>query len=178
MWQKITKMELNQRGGNGVDYENTEPQNEYETIQDPYEEYRHTASTGPRHTADPGPIYTLPEPSTASTGPRHTADPGPIYTLPEPSTASTGPRDSQPANSPPTERPRGETVQHSAVHKRRRSAYILVTVIGMIILAGILGYFVWKVSEQNEQIIKLTHDIQVMKDKCVCPVSLVTYIIM
>ena len=175
-------------GGNGVDYKNTgspngvdteNKANEYEMIRDPDNGYRHTedpgaiytlpepstASTGPRDTADPGAIYTLPEPSTASTGPRDTADPGAIYTLPEPSTASTGPRDSQPANSPPTERPRGETVQHKAVHRRRRCAYILVPGIGMIILAGILGYLVWKVSKQNEQIIELAHEIQV-KVRC------------
>ena len=120
-----------------------------------------TASTGPRDSADPGAIYTLPEPSTASTGPRDSADPGAIYTLPGPSTASTGPRDSQPANSP-----------------RRRCAYILAPVIGMIILAGILGYLAWKVSKQNDQIIELTLEIQVMKEECVCPVSLVTYITM
>ena len=135
------------RGGNGVDYENTGPKNEYEMIQDPYEGYRHTA------------------------------DPGAIYTLPEPSTASTGPRDLQPANNPATERPRGEA-QHKAVHKRTRCAHILAPVIGMIIFSGILGYFVWKVSKQNEEIIELTLQINVMKDACVCPVSLVRYIIM
>ena len=187
-------MELDQRGGNGVDNENTGPRNEYETIQSPDEGYRHTAdpgaiytlpepstastgprdtgdpgaiytlpepstaSTGPRDTGDPGAIYTLPEPSTASTGPRDTADPGAIYTLPGPSTASTGPRDSQPANSPSTERPRGHTVQ------------IIALVIGMILLAGILGYYVWKVSKQNEQIIELIHEIQVIKEDCICPI--------
>ena len=75
------KMELNRRAGNGVDYENTGDQNEYETIQDPDPDADYL------HTADPGAIYTLPGPSTASTGPRDTADPGAIYTLPEPSTA-------------------------------------------------------------------------------------------
>ena len=130
-------MELNQRAGNAVAYENTGPQNEYETIQDPYEDYLHT-----------------------------TADPGAIYTLPEPSTASTGPRDPQPASGPPTKR------------TRRRCAYILVPGMGMILLAGILGYLVWKVAKQNEQIIELTHQMHVMKEECVCPVSLVRYITM
>ena len=61
-------------------------------------------------------------------------------------------------------------VQHKAVHKRTRCAYILVPVIGMIILAGILGYIVWKVSKQNEQIIELTDDILVLKEEGVLPV--------
>ena len=136
-------MDLDRSAGNVVDYENTGPPNEYETIPDPYEGYRHTA------------------------------DPAAIYTLPEPSTASTGPRDS-PANSPPTERPRDKRVKH----KRRRCAYILVPGIGIILLAGILGYLVWKVAKQNEQIDELTHDIQVMKEECVCPINLVRYITM
>ena len=243
---EYTKMELDRRGGNGVDNENTGHRNEYETIQDPDEGYRHTAdpeaiyytlpepstastgprdtsdpgaiytlpkpstpstgprdtadpgaiytlpepstaSTGPRDTADPGAIYTLPGPSTASTGPRHTADPGAIYTLPEPSTASTGPRDSAdpgaiytlPEPSTASTGPR-DTADPGAIytlpkpstpiHKQRRCAYILVPGISMIILAGILGYIVWKVSKQNDQIMELTDDILVMKEERVLPV--------
>ena len=52
-------MELDRRAGNAVAYENTGSPNEYETIQDPDEDYLHTAN--PRdpdaeylHTANPG----------------------------------------------------------------------------------------------------------------------------
>ena len=171
-------MELDRRDGNPVAYENTGADNEYETMQDPDADYLHTARGGNGvYYENTGPKNEYEMMRDPDEGYRHTADPGAIYTLPEPSTASTGPRDLQPASSPATERPRGEA-QHKAVHKRTRCACILALVIGMIIFAGILGYFVWKVSKQNEEIIELTLQINVMKDACVCPVSLVRYIIM
>ena len=81
----------------------------------------------------------------------HTSDTGAVYLLPESSTSSAGPRDSLHANNPRTDLP----VQHKA--------YILVPGIGIILLAGILGYLAWNVCKQNDQIIELTHEILLMK---------------
>ena len=43
------KMELNRRAGNAVAYENTGPQNEYQTIQDPDADYLHRGGEGVNH---------------------------------------------------------------------------------------------------------------------------------
>ena len=139
-------MERDKRDGNGVDYENMTPKNEYETIADPEADYLHTA------------------------------DPGAIYALPDSSPAGTEPPDTRPANNIPIETSHGESAQHNIVKTRRHWAYILIPGISIIIFAGTLGYLAWKLSNQNQQlaehnqqIFELANKIILMTEECICP---------